>query len=81
MSEYLGEFEQIVLLAIVRLGEGAYGVSVTKSKGVQTGALVSERSIQPWIASKPRDSSILGLQSNAAARALQTIFPCTARRD
>jgi PadR family transcriptional regulator, regulatory protein PadR len=28
MSEYLGEFEQIVLLAIVRLGEGAYGVPI-----------------------------------------------------
>ena len=26
MSEYLGEFEQIVLLAIVRLGQSAYGV-------------------------------------------------------
>lgn len=28
MAEYLGEFEQIVLLAILRLGSGAYGVAV-----------------------------------------------------
>jgi DNA-binding PadR family transcriptional regulator len=28
MPEHLGEFEQVVLLAIARLGEGAYGVPV-----------------------------------------------------
>lgn len=28
MSEYLGEFEQVVLLAIVRLGESCYGVPI-----------------------------------------------------
>lgn len=28
MSSALGEFEQIVLLAILRLGDGAYGVSI-----------------------------------------------------
>jgi DNA-binding PadR family transcriptional regulator len=28
MPEYLGEFEQIVLLAILRLGDGAYGVPI-----------------------------------------------------
>lgn len=27
---YLGEFEQVVLLAVARLGEGAYGVSIRK---------------------------------------------------
>lgn len=26
--EYLGEFEQVVLLAIMRLGEGAYGLAI-----------------------------------------------------
>jgi DNA-binding PadR family transcriptional regulator len=26
--EYLGEFEQMVLLAVLRLGEGAYGLAV-----------------------------------------------------
>ena len=29
-GEYLGEFEQLVLLALVRLGEGAYGLSVRR---------------------------------------------------
>jgi PadR family transcriptional regulator len=28
MSDHLGEFEQLVLLALVRLGDDAYGVSV-----------------------------------------------------
>ncbi len=27
-SEYLGEFEQLVLLAVLRLGENAYGASI-----------------------------------------------------
>ena len=47
MSEYLGEFEQIVLPAIVRLGEGAYGVPMRHeiekrtSRHVSVGALYS----------------------------------------
>ncbi len=28
MSDYLGEFEQMVLLSIMRLGDGAYGLAV-----------------------------------------------------
>ena len=28
MPDYLGEFEQLVLLALVRLGEDAYGVTI-----------------------------------------------------
>jgi PadR family transcriptional regulator, regulatory protein PadR len=28
MAEYLGEFEQLILLALARLGEDAYGVSI-----------------------------------------------------
>src|SRR5688572_8299121 len=28
MTDYLGEFEQLVLLALARLGEDAYGVSI-----------------------------------------------------
>jgi len=32
----LGEFEQIVLLAILRLGEGAYGVSIREEIRVRT---------------------------------------------
>jgi PadR family transcriptional regulator, regulatory protein PadR len=41
MSEYLGEFEQIVLLAVVRLGEGAYGVPIRHEIEKRTGRRVS----------------------------------------
>ena len=41
MSEYLGEFEQIVLLAILRLGEGAYGVPIRHEIEQRTGRHVS----------------------------------------
>lgn len=45
MPGYLGEFEQIVLLAMVRLGKGAYGVPIRAeiekrtSRQVSVGAL------------------------------------------
>ena len=48
MSEtYLGEFEQIVLLAVVRLGDKAYGVPIRREieqrggRGTSVGALYS----------------------------------------
>lgn len=41
MSEYLGEFEQIVLLAILRLGEGSYGVPMRHEIEKRTGRHVS----------------------------------------
>lgn len=28
MADYLGEFEQLILLALVRLGDGGYGVTI-----------------------------------------------------
>jgi DNA-binding PadR family transcriptional regulator len=45
--EYLGEFEQIVLLAVLRLGKNAYGVPIRRefeyrtSRAVSVGALYS----------------------------------------
>lgn len=43
MGKYLmGEFEQLVLLAAMRLGEDAYGVSVAKALTEQTGKEVSQ---------------------------------------
>ena len=45
--EYLGEFEQIVLLAVLRLGKDAYGVPIRREiehrtgRGVTVGALYS----------------------------------------
>jgi len=41
MLEYLGEFEQIVLLAIVRLGQSAYGVPIRHEIEKRTGRHVS----------------------------------------
>ena len=41
MSEYLGEFEQIVLLAVVRLKENAYGVPIREEIESRTGRHVS----------------------------------------
>jgi DNA-binding PadR family transcriptional regulator len=41
MSANLGDFEQLVLLALVRLGSGAYGVSVRQEVEDRTGRDVS----------------------------------------
>jgi PadR family transcriptional regulator, regulatory protein PadR len=38
---YLGEFEQVVLLAIVRLGEDAYGTGIRREIEARTGRWVS----------------------------------------
>jgi PadR family transcriptional regulator PadR len=35
--EHLGEFEQIVLLAVVRLGDNAYGVPIRREIEQRTG--------------------------------------------
>jgi DNA-binding PadR family transcriptional regulator len=37
VSDHLGEFEQLVLLALVRLGDDAYGVSVQHEIAQRTG--------------------------------------------
>ena len=36
-SDYLGEFEQMVLLSVLRLGDEAYGVSIHDELGRTTG--------------------------------------------
>jgi hypothetical protein len=41
MPEYLGEFEQVVLLAVLRLGKGAYGVPIRREIEGRTGRAVS----------------------------------------
>jgi len=45
MGQPLGEFEQLVLLALLRLGEGAYGVSVRDEIAERTGRSVSLGSV------------------------------------
>lgn len=37
-GEYLGEFEQMVMLAVARLGEGAYGMAILDEIAERTGA-------------------------------------------
>ena len=37
-GEYLGEFEQMVMLAVARLGEGAYGMAILDELHARTGA-------------------------------------------
>lgn len=41
----MGEFEQLVLLAILRVGEGAYTVPVIREIKVQTGRKVSHAAV------------------------------------
>jgi DNA-binding PadR family transcriptional regulator len=42
---YLGEFEHMVLAAILRLGEGAYGTAIIKEIERETGRLVPSGSL------------------------------------
>lgn len=46
MGRYiLGEFEHLVLLAVLQLGENAYGVSVTERLADQTGQDVAQAAV------------------------------------
>jgi DNA-binding PadR family transcriptional regulator len=40
-QEYLGEFEQVVMLSIMRLGDGAYGLAIRKEMESVAGRLPS----------------------------------------
>jgi len=41
MRQHLGEFEQLLLFALLDLGEGAHGVSIRRAIEEKTGRLVS----------------------------------------
>jgi PadR family transcriptional regulator PadR len=41
MKVHLGEFEQLLLLALVRLGDGAYGVEIRQEIEKRTGRSIS----------------------------------------
>jgi DNA-binding PadR family transcriptional regulator len=45
--DYLGEFEQIVLLAVRHLGPDAYGVTIRREIETRTGRKVSHGAIYP----------------------------------
>jgi DNA-binding PadR family transcriptional regulator len=47
--DYLGEFEQIVLLALMRLGVDAYGVTIRREIERRTGRDVTLGSIYPTL--------------------------------
>ena len=48
-GNYLGEFEQMVLLALMRLGEGAYGVTIRREIEERTGRPVTLGAIYPTL--------------------------------
>ncbi len=45
MGQMLGEFEQLILMALVRLGENAYGVRMRKEIEERTGRSISAGAI------------------------------------
>ena len=47
--DYLGEFEQVVLLTLWRLGEGAYGVTIRREIEERTGRAVTLGAIYPTL--------------------------------
>ena len=47
--DYLGEFEQVVLLTLWRLGEGAYGVTIRREIEERTGRAVTLGGIYPTL--------------------------------
>lgn len=47
--DYLGEFEQMVLLAVMRLGDQAYGVTIRREIEARTGRQVTLGSIYPTL--------------------------------
>ena len=44
-QDYLGEFEQMVLLSIMRLGDGAYGLAIRRELGDVAGRTPSSGSL------------------------------------
>jgi PadR family transcriptional regulator PadR len=44
-GEYLGEFEQMILLTVARLGEEAYGIAILEELGERTGTEAAVASV------------------------------------
>ena len=45
MTSYIGEFEQLILFALLHLGDDAYGVTIRESIEQRTGRVVSSGAI------------------------------------
>jgi PadR family transcriptional regulator PadR len=76
-GEYLGEFEQIVLLAVVRLGDDAYGMAIRREIEARTGRQVSIGAVYATVDRlelkglvRPRDA-----QSGGRARRFFAVTP------
>jgi DNA-binding PadR family transcriptional regulator len=81
----LGEFEQLVLFAVVKLGDEAYGGAIRETIEIQTGRLASSGAINTTLgrlAEKKLDKSRLGDPTAGRAgrpRKYYTITPAGAR--
>jgi PadR family transcriptional regulator PadR len=64
MATALGEFEQIVLLAILRLGEDAYGVSIREEIVACTGRKASPGALYTTLA-RMEDKGLLTVREGA----------------
>ncbi len=64
---YLGEFEEIVLIAILRLGDNAYGVSIRQLIERETGRSVSIGGIYTTLERLERKGFITSWQGEATA--------------
>jgi PadR family transcriptional regulator, regulatory protein PadR len=78
---YLGEFEEIVLLTVAVLGEGAYGLSITNKLDEQSGRTVSLSAVHAALhrlEEKGMLSSYLGDATNERGGRRKRLFSVTA---
>jgi hypothetical protein len=67
-GEYLGEFEQMVMLAVARLGDGAYGMAILDEIHERTGAEAAVASVyaaKRYFAIEPAGAFALARSRNA----------------
>ena len=69
MGRYiLGEFEHLVLLAVLRLGDGAYGVSVTDLLTEETGQDVAQAAVYLTLRRLEEKGWLEGVSGSSAGR-------------
>ena len=66
-GEYLGEFEQMVMLAVARLGDGAYGMAILDEIHARTGADAAVASVYAALDRLERRCSTFSLASRRTA--------------
>jgi PadR family transcriptional regulator, regulatory protein PadR len=83
LRDYLGEFEHVVMLALLRLDDRAYGVTVRQEIEVRTGREVSIGAIYATLArleTKRYVNSYLGDATPERGGKVETFFPCHCKR-